>query len=222
MIDPEKFLIDATYQKAFKKIFEPFIDHGKISADMQSRINTKDGEDDLAAALFIDKDASITQAHFEDICKNYSSLLVDADPTQVPVKQATLLMSLAIMMTNYSSVNFLGVVGDSPAALRQYAIALLNKANALAPELYDDLEQAALRARAERQYRKVPERWRPPLAFPLHAPTVFEKHIKHLYGTAYSCTAMLTDEMLDKSKDLKERFPAFQAVFNLAFPNDWL
>ena len=95
-----------------------------------------------------------------------------------PREQAILLLSLSATFARYSSSHFFGTEGDSPIALRNYALALLNSAVALAPDLVpaEDLSE-----------------WRNKFAG---------------VGNAFTCTAILSGKMIRYMKGNPGEFGA--------------
>lgn len=82
--------------------------------------------------------AQITDKHFEAICQAFPTF----STTQT---QAALLFNLSLIFTKYSSQAFFGTDTDSPAVLRFYAHALLNKVKVLDTHLFIDIKGDALK-----------------------------------------------------------------------------
>ena len=81
--------------------------------------------------------ATIADAHFADICRTWPNFQEEEYPA--------LLFVLSTLFVKYSSASFLGTEDDSPAALRFYAAALLNKLQTLNENLFNSVEGQRLR-----------------------------------------------------------------------------
>ena len=106
---------------------------------------------------------TITDTHFQTI--------LNAFPIAANEPAATL-FSLAMLMTRYSSQAVLGTELESPVALRHYALALLNKATQINPNLMD--------AQRVQNYRD----------------SLLQR------SDAQGCTEQLFDQMLSDTQDL--------------------
>ena len=85
--------------------------------------------------------------------------------------------------------------------MRQYAVALLNTARALDPNLFKAIDQ-------EDQ----------------STANTFDDYMQRLAGIndGYTCTQVLSTKMLDDAKAQAKKDPVFQQVFSVAYPNAWL
>ncbi|WP_257211240.1 hypothetical protein [Erwinia amylovora] len=72
---------------------------------------------------------NLKQEHFDEITNAYGL------GSKSYMSKARILFCLATLFTRYSSVYFLGAELDSPKALRDYANALMCKANTLDPQI---------------------------------------------------------------------------------------
>jgi hypothetical protein len=122
---------------------------------------------------------SINDDHFLTLCNTFNI----ADKPQTT--KAKLCLALATMICRYTSSSFFGTESESPIALRNYALALLNKANQLDSHLID--------------FAKL-SNWR---------------GIFHGLKGQFSCTAVLSDKMKDyiKSKNDTELTKLFNSVY---------
>ena len=202
-------LISDQDQQAFKNIFHPLIQFSSdISTIPPSVLDNEDASINesikgslLKDAVFIDRHASLTDQHFEAMIKRFDTLLEDPDPQKAQRKQATFLFSLSIIFVRYNSDYFFGKELNSPDALRQYAVALLNTARALDPNLFKAIDQ-------EDQ----------------STANTFDDYMQRLAGIndGYTCTQVLSTKMLDDAKAQAKKDPVFQQVFSVAYPNAWL
>lgn len=83
-----------------------------------------------------DRNATITDEHFEKICAAFPGLTEQAHPA--------LLFVLATVFVRYSSAAVFGTEQDSPAPLRFYASALLNKLKQLDGNLFNQINDSGL------------------------------------------------------------------------------
>lgn len=79
------------------------------------------------------RDAMITDEHAESIYKAFPGFVTKAE-------RAALMFTLSSLFVKYSSEPFFGTSGDSPAALRFYASALLNKLRELDQKLFTQIQ----------------------------------------------------------------------------------
>ncbi|WP_226060726.1 pentapeptide repeat-containing protein [Erwinia pyrifoliae] len=106
-------------------------DKDKIKTAEDMRQLTEIFEKVLTYTVDEDKNylCNLEQAHFEKIIKAYGLSNMNHR------ENARILFSLATLFTRYSSKYFLGAEFDSPKALRDYANALMHKANLLDPQV---------------------------------------------------------------------------------------
>ena len=203
-------LIEPESQKTLSALFEPL-----FTKDQTKKHN-----------VLIDRNTIITDTHFDDICKNYKAFIDDKDPQQAQLKQAALLFCLSMMFTRYSSTQFFGTPEDSPIALRQYAISLLNKAKEIEPALFEFLEQEAQKSRAlhVHQLPQAPAVAANNAALQNLPVGVFDDYLNRMVGKGESltCTYIASEILLSAAKKLAEKFPNFQKMFRLIYPNAWL
>lgn len=81
--------------------------------------------------------ATLTDAHFSDICRAF--------PGTTAQDHGPLMFALATLFVKYSSQPFFGTAADSPVAIRCYANALLNKFQALSPDLFHQIQGGNIR-----------------------------------------------------------------------------
>ena len=74
---------------------------------------------------------------------------------QETFKKTSVLLSLAVLFTRLSSEAFFGTAQNSPTALRQYAIALLNTAYALDPDFFEQFNTEAKQARRQQTHMRL-------------------------------------------------------------------
>ncbi|ADP13203.1 Secreted effector protein [Erwinia sp. Ejp617] len=117
------------FESALSRMYADDKDKIKTAEDMQQL--TKIFEKVLTYTVDEDKNylCNLEQKHFEKIIKAYGLSKMNHR------ENARILFSLASLFTRYSSNYFLGAEFDSPKALRDYANALMRKANLLDPQV---------------------------------------------------------------------------------------
>ena len=192
-------------QKDFKEIFNPLYVLDRATQEEEPlfiKHSVRDQNntiiDYFEEALFVDKKAQLTTEHFEQIMQSYASLISDQDVIKENYKKASLLFSLAIVFTALSSNKFLGTETESPAAVRQYAVALLNKASELEPQLLSEVGRQSYKAQS------------------------FSFYLQVLNGELPSCTQILSDDMILYAKKMAQHNSLFQKIFQSILPKAWL
>ena len=221
-------------QKSLKDILVPLMVFNKPSQNCNESSSNSSNNFYKARPLPIDQTATIRTEHLNDIMQNYLPLIVNDDEDQDRSTQtAQVLFALSTLFTWLASDKFFGPRNVEPyarpeefsnasMALRQYAVALLNEAFVLDPELFEGLHKKIQEQKLKDQKNLSASKTIPP--------TVYEQNIFDGYLNQLTIDRIddlsnvrdLSNRMLKDAKEMGAIDPSFQKIFNMVFPREWL
>ena len=230
-----KSLVAAENQKNLKAIFRPFMLYKKPTKGL----NKSSAESSSAHSLLpINKEATLTRTHFDEIVSNYIPLTAEGkNKEECYAKTAQMFFVLSTLFTLLSSDKFFGTravvpkisteeIAVSSIALRQYAVALLNEAQSLDKNLFKALDKKIQEEKLKDiKDLKGLETAQSATQSTSYDENTFDAYRNRLAGErtyTYSNIHNLSNRMLIDIKNMAAGDAAFQKIFSAVFPRHWL